>query len=222
VPEAYTVSKLIFWPLYVTEAYTVSKLIFWPFYVPEAYTVSKLIFWPLYVPEAYTVSKLIFWPLYVLEAYTVSKLIFWPLYVTEAYTVSKLIFWPLYVPEAYTVSKLIFWPLYVPEAYLHAYCVALLLVKLSSQSRHLFLQHPLTDLKLLCLSCCNSQCPLLLNSETPQLNHLGFIGLQLWQLRRKELNEKSSDLEETMNEWHGTDNRKYLEGNFFRPIFEPW
>ena len=96
------------------------------------------------------------------------------------------------------VSELIFWPLYVTEAYLHAYCMALLLVQLSSQSRHLFLQHPLTDLKLLCLSCCNSQCPLLLDSEAPQLYHLSFISLQLWQLHTKELSEKSSDLEETL------------------------
>jgi len=98
----------------------------------------------------------------------------------------------------YTVSKPIFWPLYMPEAYLHAYCMALLLVKLSSQSCHLFLQHPLTDLELLCLSCCNSQCPLLLNCETPQLCHLSFVSLQLWQLQRQELNEKSSELEETL------------------------
>jgi len=88
----------------------------------------------------------------------------------------------------YMVNKLIFWPLYLPEAYLHAYCMALLLVQLSSQSCYLFLQHPFTDLKLLCLSCRNSQCPLLLNSETPQLYHLSFIGLQLWQLHKKELN----------------------------------
>jgi hypothetical protein len=66
------------------------------------------------------------------------------------------------------------------EAYLHAYYMALLLVDLSTQSDHLFLQHPLTDLKLLCLSRRNSQCPLLLNGETPQLYYLSFICLQLW------------------------------------------
>lgn len=115
----------------------------------------------------------------------------------------------------YMDCKVIFWlTLIHAEAYLHAYCMALLLVKLSSQSRHLFLQHPFTDLKLLCLSCGNSQWPLLLNGETPQLYYLSFIRLQLWQLHKTEWIEKLSDWEEKimMTKWHNSWNLKKISG----------